>query len=176
MPQGILNKNASPTVVRSLVQSLGERSIDRRTTDLERLRDGERPHAVGLHPLDLGGVDGRPASRVDAACLRGGCSFKLALAAQVSNSANTPSIFFDDQTRQLAAAHADLSLVRPNRGPIEPRVGRQIVGASDARHHGAYSGSDARGATFGSFSSTLVPLPGSLLRSRRPPSRSVTML
>jgi hypothetical protein len=60
------------------------------------------------------------------------------LSAQVSNSANTPSIFFDDQTRQLGAAHADLSLVGLNRRePIEPRVGRQIVGvrtASDARH------------------------------------------
>ena len=41
-------------------------------------------------------------------------------------------------TRQLGAAHADLSLVGLNRRePIEPRVGRQIVGvrtASDARH------------------------------------------
>ena len=67
------------------MKSLGERSIDRRTTDLERLRDGGRLHAVGLHPLDLGGVDGRPASLVDAACLRIGYSFKLAIAAQVSN-------------------------------------------------------------------------------------------
>ena len=75
LPRGILNKNASPTVVRSLVQSLGERSIDRRTTDLERLRDGGRLHAVGLHPLDLGGVDGRPASLMDAAILRIGDPF-----------------------------------------------------------------------------------------------------
>ena len=90
----------------------------------------DRPHAVGLHPLDLGGVDGRPASLVDAACLRIGYSFKLALAAQVSNSANTPSIFFDDQTRQLAAAHADLSLVRLNRRgrSSRPWAGKSSVG------------------------------------------------
>jgi hypothetical protein len=39
LPQGILNENASPTVVRSLIQILGERSMNRRTNDRQRLRD-----------------------------------------------------------------------------------------------------------------------------------------
>ena len=49
--------------LRSLIKSRDERSIDRRTTDLERLRDGGRLHAVGLHPLDLGGVVSEDVAR-----------------------------------------------------------------------------------------------------------------
>jgi len=40
----------------------------------------------------------RPLNKKSMLRLRIGYSFKLALAAQVSNSANTPGIFFDDQT------------------------------------------------------------------------------
>jgi hypothetical protein len=55
LPRGIPNKDASPTDEYSLVQSLGERAIDRRTTDFQGLGDGRRPYAIGFHLLDLGG-------------------------------------------------------------------------------------------------------------------------
>src|SRR5258707_5952611 len=40
-----------------------------RLTDLESLGDCRRPHAVGLHRLDLGGVNGHFAAPVHAAYL-----------------------------------------------------------------------------------------------------------
>jgi len=45
-------------------KSRGERPIDGRAADLQRLRDGRRPHAVGFDLLDLGRIDGRLAPLV----------------------------------------------------------------------------------------------------------------
>ena len=60
-----------------------ERPIDGSASDLERLGDSGRSHAIGFHLLDLGRIDARLPPFVDAARLRICYSFKLALAAQV---------------------------------------------------------------------------------------------
>ena len=67
----------------SQTQLLGERSINGCSADLERLGNRRRTDTFGLHLLDLCGIDARLAPLEDAARLRAGYSFKLALSAQV---------------------------------------------------------------------------------------------
>ena len=59
-PGGILNKNASPTVVAVIDEIAGERWKDRRTTDPQRLRHcgcpslGERRRMIEVFPVPRG--------------------------------------------------------------------------------------------------------------------------
>src|SRR4051794_19098223 len=60
-----------------------QRPIDRSATDLERLRDGRRSHAFGFELLDLGRIDARLTSPVDAPHLSTGDAFQLPLLPQI---------------------------------------------------------------------------------------------
>jgi hypothetical protein len=73
----------------------------------------------------MGGADGRPASIVDAARLRIGYSFSWRSCASFE-PANTPSIFFDDQTRQPAPRTPICRLLTKPSGD-QPPMGWQIV-------------------------------------------------